>query len=278
MVNALFREIKTLLSGLCDDADSETKVIFETVLGRDWKLLELKNGFLNISPESEKMIRSLSERRLTGEPLQYIVGEWEFYGMRIKVGDGVLIPRQDTETLVETALGLIKNTNKPRVLDLCSGTGCVALAIAKNRPDSEVAALELYPEAYKILCENAKEHGGIKTVCADALDQKTAQSFSDLDLITANPPYLTESDMNSLQREVGFEPKTALFGGKDGLDFYRSLPKIWIDSIKEGGHIALEIGLGQQESVASQLKAAGFKNICSARDLTGRIRVLHAEK
>ena len=277
MVNRLFADISKQLSVITDDSVFEARIILETVFGRDYRLKEL-TGTLGAPTERQlAAVNEMLEHRLSGEPLQYIVGEWEFYGLAFKVGRGVLIPRQDTETLVDAALELLEDVSSPRVLDLCSGTGCVAAAIKYSRPDAEVTALELYPEAYDILCGNAERYG-IKTVQADALDESAAMAFSNLDLITANPPYLTAADMKALQREVSREPATALFGGDDGLDFYRNLSKVWRGSLADGGKIAFEIGLGQEDAVAKILRECGYKNIELKRDLTNRIRVVLASK
>ena len=269
-------EVSRRLAAVTEDSDFEAEVLLETVFGRDYRIREI-SGRLEPTEEELSRLEGLLKRRLSGEPLQYIVGEWEFYGLNLKVRKGVLIPRQDTEALVEAALALIEGVKGPRVLDLCSGTGCVALAIKKQRKDAEVWAAELYPEAFEILCENLSG-SGVSAVNADALSADIAKKFSGLDLITANPPYLTEKDMENLQREVMAEPKTALYGGIDGLDFYRALPKIWRGSLKGGGHIAMEIGLGQESDVSELLKEAGFKNIGFKTDLTGRVRAVFAEK
>lgn len=268
MVKALAKR----LYAVTEDAEFEARVILESVFGRDFRLRELRGG---ITPTAEQLaeVERMAERRLSGEPLQYILGEWEFYGLTFEVGRGVLIPRQDTEALVEAAKEILKSTENPRVLDLCSGSGCVAAAIKRLRPDAEVTALEYSPEAYEILCRNAARYG-VETVFADALDGVSAKSFSELDLITANPPYLTAEDMKSLQAEVQKEPEMALFGGCDGLEFYRRLPKIWRGSLKKGGFMAVEIGLLQEEAVGRLFLEQGFGDIRFVNDLTGRVRVV----
>ena len=278
MVKRLFRELTDCLSGITQDARFEADVIFQTVFGRDWRLRELSGKLAKPSDAELERLRELSKRRLLGEPLQYIVGEWEFYGLELKVSKGVLIPRQDTERLVDVSLELIKDISSPRVLDLCSGTGCVALAIKSRRADADMTALELSPEAYEVLSENCRRYGGVTPLCADALAEKTAESFSELDLITANPPYLDAADMKNLQREVKFEPKKALFGGEGGLDFYRAFAKIWRGALREGGYIALEIGLGQKEAVGLIFKKAGWCEVRFEDDLTGKPRVATAQK
>lgn len=275
---ALERELLERLKPITDDFAFEVRVILETVFGKDYRLKSLAGRLSEPTQEQCDRIQNMLSRRLSGEPLQYIVGEWEFCGLTFKVGRGVLIPRQDTETLVEMALRFIENIPSPQVLDLCSGTGCVAAAIKHSRPDAKVYAIERYTEAFEILCENCRRFGGIEAIQADALDHGTAGSFKELDVITANPPYLTKKDIQSLQREVEYEPMTALFGGDDGLDFYRVLSKVWHGSLRDGGGIFYEIGLGQQDSVSEILSTSGYRDIRFAKDLTDRIRVVSAIK
>lgn len=280
MVKALFRDISARLNGVSDNPDRESEFIMEQVYGRDVRL-EILKGQLDREPTQGELakIDSIVTRRKSGEPLQYIIGEWEFYGLDFKVTPAVLIPRADTEVLVETALKLIEGINAPRVLDLCSGTGCVAVAIKSVRPDAEVSALELYPEAFEVLKENIARHGGdVTPINADAMRERTAADLADFDLITANPPYLTAEDMESLQREVRSEPATALYGGDDGLDFYRELSRIWKNSLKDGGHIAYEIGWMQADDVAEILSANGYSDIKVKTDIESRPRVVHARK
>lgn len=268
MVKALAMRLRAVT----EDADFEARVILESVFGRDFRLRKLK-GELAPTAEQLAQVEDMTERRLSGEPLQYILGEWEFYGLDFEVGRGVLIPRQDTETLVESAAELLKNIEKPRVLDLCAGSGCVAAAIKSVCPEASVTALEYSPDAYAILERNAAKYG-VETVLADALDSVSAQGFCGLDLITANPPYLTAEDMRNLQREVKKEPEMALLGGDDGLRFYRELPKIWRRSLKTGGFMAVEIGLSQEAEVGRLFEESGFSEIRFINDLTERVRVV----
>ena len=279
MVKSLSADIAARLKSVTNSPGHEAQIILEQVYGRDFRL-KLLTGQLDRepTPDEREKIDGMVSRRILGEPLQYILGEWEFYGLTFKVGEGVLIPRQDTETLVDTALKLVEGVQNPRILDLCSGTGCVAIAIKTARSDAEISALELYPEAYKILEENIARHGGVTAVNADAMLSETAARYRNLDLITANPPYLTAEDMEALQREVTKEPPTALFGGNDGLDFYRGLSHIWRESLKDGGYIAFEIGFGQEDAVSDILKSDGYRDIGFEHDLTGKIRVVYAAK
>lgn len=229
-----------------------------------------------ITEQMFALLLDAAKKRCEGIPLQYILGEWEFFGLPFKVGEGVLIPRPDTETLVETALEHLKRVPTPkRVLDLCSGSGCVAIAIEKNCPDAEVSALELSEQAREYLRQNiALNHSSVRLIAGDALSEKQALIFENLSLITANPPYLTKEDLSALQREVGFEPKMALDGGADGLMFYRLLPALWLNSLNEGGMLAVEIGAGQEKDVCAFFKAAGYREIRQIPDYTGTIRVI----
>ena len=285
MVSSIYEEVKSALGvGGIEDFSFEADVMFEEVFGRDFKL-RLMTGQLEraeTGDESAKLHEML-QRRLSGEPLQYIVGRWEFYRGEFSVGEGVLIPRQDTETLVEAAFELVKNIKSPKILDLCSGTGCIAITISELLTESgnipEVHALEFYDSAYTYLERNISEHGGnVIPHMLDVLSEKSAGEFSELDLIVCNPPYLTDEDMLELQNEVKCEPETALFGGDDGLDFYRTIPVIWKDSLKPGGFIAFEIGMTQGEAVKAILEGTGYEGIRVIRDLCGKDRAVVAKK
>lgn len=198
--------------------------------------------------------------------------------MPFYVGEGVLIPRQDTETLVETVLK-IKLPENPKILDLCSGSGCIAVSLALNIKNADVTAVEISDKAAEYIKKNAElNNTDLNIVKDDVLSEKTAAIFSGIDAIVCNPPYLTAEDMKSLQKEVTFEPETALFGGKDGLDFYRSITKIWKDCLKSGGILAYEIGMGQEDAVMKILEENNFINIEMTEDLSGIIRVVRGEK
>lgn len=188
-------------------------------------------------------------RRLRGEPLQYLLGEWEFWGVTLAVGEGVLIPRPDTEVLVEEGLAALQGAKAPRVLDLCAGSGCVALALAKERPDAAVTALEWDPAAYAYLEKNIAALGSeVTPVRADVLAPPPV-GMGPFDLITANPPYLTAEEMAALSPEVRREPPQALLGGEDGLAFYRAIRDRWLPLLAPGGALALEIGWKQAADV-----------------------------
>ena len=216
----------------------------------------------------EQMLR----RRLLGEPLQYILGEWEFYGIPMLVGPGVLIPRADTEIVVEKAIELLKDKKGPKVLDVCAGSGCIGIAIAKTS-DAKVSFLEKSDEAIQYLEKNLE----LNEVCgkvykADALKQPPmTESF---DLIISNPPYIKTADLGSLQKEVQFEPEMALDGGEDGLIFYREIAKNYKPLINRGGNLVFEIGFDEADEVSKILENEGYKDIKAIRDYGGNMRVV----
>lgn len=231
----------------------------------------------NITADDKKGAEFLTllGRRLSGEPLQYILGEWEFYGYIFKVGKGVLIPRDDTEVLLRLSLDFLKDKHNARVLDLCSGSGALAVAIAKET-DAEVYALEKSAEALPYLCENINiNKANIEVVAGDVF--YCAEEFMDksFDLIISNPPYIITDEIDTLQKEISFEPKTALDGGADGLKFYRGIIKDYTSKLKSGGMIAFEIGEGQFEAVKTLMENAGVKNIDFKLDLGGIQRVVY---
>lgn len=272
-------EIRLKEAGI-EDYSFEAAVIFEEVYGRSFsKDLLLKRLEREPSQEETDKICDCVLRRTSGEPLQYVIGKWEFYGMEFSLGKGVLIPRQDTEILIDAALSLLKSSPSPKILDLCSGTGCIPIVLKKKLPQAAVMALELYDDAYSYLIKNINSYGGsVKPFKLDALDKESAKGFHELDLITCNPPYLTAKDMAYLQKEVSFEPAAALYGSPDGLEYYRIIPSIWMDSIRDGGHILFEIGCSQAESVSGILKEHGFEDIEVIKDLSGRDRAVLAKK
>ena len=225
--------------------------------------------------------------RLSGRPLQYILGEWEFYSLPFYVGEGVLVPRPETELLVDFALNFLQNQAEnsppPVVYDLCSGSGCIAVAVGKNCPAARVFALELSDEAFGYLCKNIELNGtkNVTPVKADVLAGRALLDIPAPDLILSNPPYIPAGDMDTLMDEVTHEPDMALIGGADGLDFYRALTKLWLPLLREkpqGGRLAaFEAGLGQHEAVSALISQAGF-TAGFIRDLSGIERVITAKQ
>ncbi|MCI9576513.1 MAG: peptide chain release factor N(5)-glutamine methyltransferase [Clostridiales bacterium] len=220
-------------------------------------------------------------QRADKRPLQYIVGEWPFLSLTLKIGEGVLIPREDTELLVRTAEEMLRLREKAVALDLCAGTGAVGLGLASLLPQVEVTCVEFFDEALTYLKENLQRHPELASVNwmqADVLDPAVPEQFGMVDAIVSNPPYVITGEMETLQEEVRREPSTALDGGEDGLRFYRALAENWVPILKKGGIFAVEIGEGQAEAVRELFTQAGLKNIRIAKDFGGIDRVVAGMK
>lgn len=241
------------------------------------KLLTEPNA--NVPEKVETAALEMLGRRVSGYPLQYILGEWEFFGLPFEVGEGVLIPRQDTEALVELARDiLLERAPEERcTADLCAGSGCVGIALAKLY-GARVRSIELSETAFVYLERNIALNGvgdRVTAVLGDVLDEQSAQG--EYDLIAANPPYLDDTDMKNLQPEVTHEPKMALYGGTDGLEFYRKMIRVWTGRLKRGGAFAVEIGMGQERGVIEIFAENGIK-ADSIKDMRGIYRVVYGVK
>ncbi len=224
----------------------------------------------------DALIFSQKVKRLSeGYPLQYLLGEWEFYSISLKVGEGVLIPRPDTETLVDVALGLLAQQNEAKVADFCAGSGAISLAVAKNLPQSDVYALELSQEALRYLRENTKDYPRIRVIEADVLGDLTALNLPPLDMILSNPPYLTTQEMAALDESVRYEPKMALDGGEDGLLFYRGIVQSAGKLLAPNGLLVFEAGWQQARQIADIMTAQGYHSIGFAKDLAGIDRCVY---
>lgn len=218
-----------------------------------------------ISPEDEEKLWKLCERRIGGDPLQYILGEWEFCGLPIQCAPFALIPRADTETLVEHALELAKKHNYKTALDLCCGTGCIGVSLAKLG-NLEVAVSDVDMRCVPLALENARRNG---VTVAHFLGDLFAPVKGKFDLICTNPPYIPTGEMPSLQREVLREPELALNGGEDGLDFYRRIVSCAFDYLNDGGALLMEVGKGQARDVMRMLPGS-----YAVKDLNGIERVV----
>jgi release factor glutamine methyltransferase len=224
--------------------------------------------------------KKLIIRRREHEPLAYIMGEREFYGLPLKVGPGVLIPRPETELLVEEALARLQDTPSARVLDLCTGSGAVALALAQELPQAEVVASDLSEEALAYARQNAQDLGLAERIAWrqgdlwDAVAGGGAGGF--FDLITANPPYVALKEQDDLPREVkDYEPTTALLAGVDGMDYIKDIIVGARAFLKSGGWLLVEMGAGQAEAALREARLAEiYQQAETARDLAGHQRVL----
>lgn len=237
-----------------------------------------RDGARCVPPEAEEKILSLAARRLDGEPVPYLIGEWEFYGLTLEVNPAVLIPRVDTEVLAEAAVEFAKARGRCRVLDLCTGSGCVGLAVAANVPDCRVLLGDVSEEALAVCRRNVRRCALTDRVEAEALDALAPPPAHTgaFDCITCNPPYVTWPDMETLDRSVkDFEPHLALDGGEDGLDFYRYIVKAWKTVLKPNGRLYFEVGAGQADQVRRLMAGEGFADICVLPDTQGIGRVVY---
>ena len=270
----LEKAVRAFEQGGVDDAVLNARELLGAALGCDCRGFEFKKAIENEAQSGVQVeFERLCARRLAGEPLQYLVGEWEFYGLPFKVGEGVLIPRQDTETLVDVVLKKAPKDRALTVIDLCCGSGCIAVALEKELNCERVLGVELSDAAFEYLKQNiALNESKVEAVKGDVTDAETAEKLPIADIITANPPYLTGEDMKVLQREVTFEPSGALFGGEDGLDFYRQILINFKSRLKQGGLLAFEIGIGMEEDVMTMMIRHGFENVRSYKDACGIFR------
>jgi release factor glutamine methyltransferase len=236
-----------------------------------------RDGGLYASPELERRVRELVERHLAGEPVAYLIGEWEFYGLPLDISTDVLIPRPDTEVLAQQAIDYVKTLGECRVLDLCAGSGCIGLAVAAQAPKSRVVLGELSDGALKICRQNIRRNGlsgRVVPMQADALE-KPEKSLGEFQCIVSNPPYIPRADIDGLDGSVkDYEPHLALDGGEDGLDFYRTISEKWKDALVPGGRLYFEVGIGQADDVLRIMRAQGFGDIQIVKDLHDIPRVV----
>lgn len=240
-------------------------------------LAGIPNRAYNTHQQDEVVLKRFADllwRVKNGEPLQYVLGQWDFYDSTFFVGPGVLIPRPETEELVDRALEAVKNRKGARILDLCAGSGCIGLSLAKALPDAQVTLLEKSPDAFAYLEKNSC---GLSNAHAILADIETADpSLYTADLLVSNPPYIRTGDLPALQAEVQCEPQMALDGGTDGLSFYQVIHDRWCACVVPGGDVFLEIGDEQSKAVCRIF--SDFDAVCVHRDLFGHDRIVHAIK
>ena len=236
-----------------------------------------RDGGLYASPELERQVRSLVDRHLAGEPVAYLIGEWEFYGLSLDISPDVLIPRPDTEVLAGQAIEYIQTLGECRVLDLCAGSGCIGLAVASQAPQARVVLGEYSDAALKVCRQNIRRNGlsgRVVPMQADARE-KPERSLGEFQCIVSNPPYIPRADIETLDASVrDYEPHLALDGGEDGLDFYQTISGKWKDALAPGGRLYFEVGIGQADSVLRIMRAQGFGDIQIVKDLHDIPRVV----
>ena len=242
----------------------------------------LADANLYASEQIEADLNGYVNRMLAHEPLPYILGQWDFYGISLEVTPDVLIPRDDTMAVTDLALEvLLTGHPSPRVLDLCCGSGCIGLAIAHQLPDAHVTLADISRPALAVAKRNIKRLKLMNRVTAIGLDaKKPAPSFvGTLDALVCNPPYVTAEEMIQLEPSVrDYEPALALDGGADGLDFYRAVAENFTRLIASGGYLCFEFGLGQHVAVSMILQEYGYTDIALRKDLRGVIRAARGTK
>ncbi len=255
-----------------EDAAFDARCILEDIGGMPHGILP---PAVAVPSEKKAAVETAVLERLQGRPLQYILGEWDFLSLRLYVGEGVLIPRQDTEILCETVASALKDTPEPHMLDLCAGSGCVGLGVASLLPRVTVTAVEKSKEAFTYLEKNIARYPSyaVKAVQGDVLADY--MQFEDTyDAIVSNPPYIPAAQLQGLMREVKNEPRLALDGGADGLTFYRTICTHWVPKLKTGGLCAVEIGFDQGEQVYRLFGEAGLEDCRVVKDYGGNDRVV----
>ena len=238
----------------------------------------IRDAWKYVPPETEREIWSYVERHLNGEPVAYLIGEWDFYGLTLSVSEDVLIPRVDTEALAEAAIAYVKSLGACRTLDLCAGSGCVGLAVAANAPECQALLGEVSERAARICRQNIQRCGLSSRVSAMTMDalQPPPRSIGEFACIVCNPPYIPRAEIAGLERSVkDFEPYLALCGGEDGLDFYRAISRRWREALTDNGRLYFEVGMGQADAVLRIMRSEGFGDIQVIPDTQGIPRVVY---
>ena len=267
--NDLYMDLRRRLREAgAEDATQAARELVCTASGKTKNEL-LRDGLLYASPEVERSAYSLCARHLAGEPVAYLIGEWEFYGLPLDISSDVLIPRPDTEVLVDEALPYIQTLGSCRVLDLCAGSGCIGLAIAAHAPGVRGVLGEYSDAALKVCRQNVRRCGLTARMIPMQVNalERPDRALGEFQCIVSNPPYIPRNDIPGLDHSVrDYEPHLALDGGEDGLDFYRAICEKWTAALVPGGRLYFEVGIGQADSVLRLMRAQGFGDIQVVKD------------
>ena len=276
-INDLYMEIrKKFRAANISMAELEARELTAFVTKTD-KRMTANWAYCYLDMQTVETAREMANRRLANEPLAYILGEWDFYGYTFIVNKNVLIPRSDTEPLCQLAIEDAKTLENPKIIDLCCGSGCIGLVLAAEVPNARVVAVDISEDALVVARENARRlavTNRYSTSIGNALE-KPDEHLGKFDIMLCNPPYITEQEMKELDKSVlDYEPHLALFGGTDGLDFYRNIAKNWVKMMNLGGRIYFECGYKQSNDVADIFKTLGMSDIFLAEDLSGIQRIV----
>lgn len=274
-VGEAYRKTKDILTEAGFETPAfEALCLTEKVFGFNRLALITKGEETVASEEKLAVLAELTEKRLNHEPLQYLLGKWSFMGIDLLVGEGVLVPRDDTEVVTSLCIDYLSYKESPNVIDLCAGSGAISLALEKYA-NCKVTAVELSDKAFSYLTQNIKlNNSAVNALNGDIFECHKDIADNSLDLIVSNPPYIKTADIASLQKEVQHEPAMALDGGESGLDFYRKIVPLWKSKLKAGGALAFELGEGQYDEVSRILADNGFGGITESIDFGGIQRAI----
>lgn len=274
-VGEAYRKTKDILTEAGFEAPAfEALCLVEKVFGFNRLALITRGEETAATDEKLALLAELTEKRLSHEPLQYIIGKWSFMGIDLLVGEGVLVPRDDTEVVTSLCIDFLSGKENPSVIDLCAGSGAISLALEKYA-NCKVTAVELCDKAFSYLTQNIKlNNSAVNALNGDIFECHKDIADNSLDLIVSNPPYIKSADIAALQEEVQHEPVMALDGGESGLDFYRRIVPLWKSKLKAGGALAFELGEGQYDEVCRILADNGFGGITESIDFGGIQRAI----
>jgi len=269
---------KKLKNAGVDASELEARLIVAHCAGRSKEKLLAMGSIFATDPGIKTKIDDSLERRLNGEPLAYVLGEWEFYGIPLMINENVMIPRIDTEVLAREVIGLLKRKVwQTRVLDLCTGSGCLGLAIAANVPNCRIVMIDSSEDAMAVCRQNMLKTNLSRHITAMDVDIliKPPAILGEFDVIVSNPPYIPTGDIDLLDVSVrDYEPRAALDGGEDGMAYFHAITINWRKLLKRGGHLAFECGEGQSAAVRYIMKQNGFGDIKTYKDTLGIERVV----
>lgn len=266
-------EMKKLLTEELNGEEARSIIELVTGLNQQRQILDYK---YNLKENEEKEILSILKKRQGGYPLQYILGSWSFMEVDYCIGEGVLIPRDDTEVVVRSVIPYLQKIEKPKILDLCSGSGIIPITLKRMFNDADVSALELSDKAIFYLEKNIERLAPeVKLLKGDLRELYGEFDNEEFDLIISNPPYIKKSDLSTLQIEVQSEPTLALDGGESGFDFYYDIVRLYTPKLKNGGVLAFELGEGQFATVKTLMENNSFVNIQGYKDFGNIYRAIN---
>ncbi|MEG0617253.1 MAG: peptide chain release factor N(5)-glutamine methyltransferase [Oscillospiraceae bacterium] len=266
---ALYEARDILRQGNIEDSIYEVRLLYHFVTGQDSRLCACD---AKISKLDADKLQTLAQKRASHYPLQYILGKWDFMTLTLKIGEGVLIPRADTEIVCEAAANACSGLDLPVILDLCAGSGALALGVKSLVPSADISAVELSDKALDYLHINADN--SINIVKADIFGYEKQLNRHSADIIMSNPPYISLAEYETLAPELSYEPRMALTDDADGLRFYRYIAKEYKSILKDDGYLIFEIGYNEELSVTEILKENGYTDINVIQDYGGNPRAV----